>query len=123
MAAVSKTPEEKDQEELREIEAKITEVVDLMADRRTRERTDEALEAYRGRLDKHRGNSTRTFHLLQKKKNIETTLHTQSHMQLADVLKTRIQLGKYAGDLEDSLRRLSERHVEVLERILSRSRY
>ena len=117
------TPEEKDQEELREVEAKIKEVVELMTERHSRERVDESLAVAREKRDQHNGDTTRTFRFLGKRKNIETTVHTRAHMELADVLKTRIQLGQYAADLEDSLRRLSERHVEILERILSRSRY
>ncbi len=123
MSAAAKPPQEElDQEELREVEAKIKEVVALLAERHTRERVDEALEGARERRDQNRGNTARTYQMMSPK-HIETTMHTRAHMELAEVLKTRIQLGKYAADLEDSLRRLSERHVEVLERILSRSRY
>jgi hypothetical protein len=50
-------------------------------------------------------------------------MHTHTKLELADTLKTRIKLGQYAANLEDSLRRLSERHVAVLERILQRARY
>jgi hypothetical protein len=126
MSAPEKTPEEKDEEELREVEAKIKEVLALMGERHTRAQTDEKLAAARARRDEHHGNRQSVFYRVGKVGKggqVATTLHTQSHLELGEVLKTRIQLGQYAANLEDTLRRLSERHVEVLERILSRSRY
>jgi hypothetical protein len=118
------TQEEKDQEELREVEGKIKEVLDLMASRHNRAKTDNDLSEARERRDEHHQNVSGAFYKGEGKSvPVETTMHTRAHLQLAGVLKTRIKLGQYAGDLEDSLRRLSERHVEVLERILSRSRY
>ena len=50
-------------------------------------------------------------------------MHTKTALDLAERLKRRIQLGQYALELEDSLSRLSERYVAVLERMLERSRY
>ncbi len=120
-----KTPEEQDEEELREVEAKIQEVLALMSERHTREGTDAKLETARARRDEHRGNGQSAYYHFSKKGRgvAATTLHTRTHLELAETLKTRIKLGQYAADLEDSLRRLSERHVAVLERILERSRY
>ena len=117
-----KTPEELDEEELREVEGKIQEVLGLMGERHTRERTDEKLETDRARRDEHHGNSQSAYYHIGKKRVAATTMHTRTHLELAETLKTRIQLGQYAGDLEDSLRRLSERHVEGLERIRLRAR-
>jgi hypothetical protein len=119
------TQEEKDLQELREVEAKIQEVLALMSERHTREGVDAKLEAARTRRDEAQGNGQSVYyHFSKKGKGVAaTTLHTHAHLQLAETLKTRIKLGQYAADLEDSLRRLSERHVEVLERILERARY
>ena len=124
-AREEKTPEEKDEEELREVEAKIQEVLRLMSERHTRERTDEKLETARTRRDQFHGDRKSTYYHAGKhgRDVVATTMHTRSHLELGEVLKTRIQLGQYAADLEDTLARLSERHVEVLERILTRSRY
>lgn len=125
MSSAPPTPEERDQEELREVEGKIQEVLGLMSDRHTREETDVKLETARARRDEHHGNKQSTYYRFGNKGRgvAATTLHTRTHLELAETLKTRIKLGQYAADLEDSLRRLSERHVAVLERILSRSRY
>ena len=117
-----KTPEELDEEELREVEAKIQEVLALMADGHNRERVDEKLAKERARADKHQGDMQSAYHIASQG-HVPTTMHTTTRLQLAGTLKTRIKLGQYAGDLEDSLRRLSERHVAVLERILERARY
>jgi hypothetical protein len=120
------TQEEKDLQELREVESKIKEVLELMTQRHTRENTDEKLQVARARRDEARGDSQSTFYRVRgssAKAMVPTSMHTHSHLELGEVLKTRIKLGQYAADLEDSLRRLSERHVEVLERILERARY
>jgi hypothetical protein len=50
-------------------------------------------------------------------------MHTKTTLDLAEQLKLRIQLGKYAKELDNSLERLSARQVAVLERMLGRSRY
>ena len=54
-----KTPEEQDEEELREVEGKVKEVLDLMTARHHRERTDEKLETARGKRDEHAGRRDR----------------------------------------------------------------
>jgi len=119
------TQEEKDMQELKEVERKIKEVLDLMTNHHTRESADDKLESARARRDEFHGNRQGTYyhHGDNSKAVAETSWHTRAHLELAEVLKTRIKLGQYAADLEDSLCRLSERHVEVLERILSRARY
>jgi hypothetical protein len=117
-----KTQEELDEEELREVEAKIQEVLGLMSARHSRDSVDDELVKARARVDEHRGSGQSVYHQ-SKQGHVATTMHTHTRLELAGTLKTRIRLGQYAGNLEDSLRRLSERHVEVLERILERSRY
>jgi hypothetical protein len=123
-AAQPKTEEERDEEELRDVESKLTEVLDLMTARHSRDRTDVNLEAARIRRHENTGNIQSVFHVAEKGgHHVPTTMHTKATMDLADQLKTRIKLGKYARELQDSLHRLSERHIAVLERILARSRY
>ena len=55
--------------------------------------------------------------------HVATTMHTKTELELAEQLKLRIQLGKYALELDNSLKRLSTRYVNVLERVLKRARY
>jgi hypothetical protein len=50
-------------------------------------------------------------------------MHTKTALDLAETLKLRIKLGQYARELDDSLERLSQRYVAVLERKAGRSRY
>ena len=117
-----KTPEELDEEDLREIESKMKEVLDLMDARHDRERTDEQLEMARTRQLENAGNLQPVFHITSSH-HVPTTMHTKSMLDLAEQLKLRIKLGKYAKNLDDSLQRLSVRLVDVLERMHSRSRY
>jgi hypothetical protein len=120
--AEPKTPEELDEEELREVESTMKEVLDLMNARHHREKTDASLELARTRQLENAGNRQPVFHITSSH-HVPTTMHTKSMLDLAEQMKVRIQLGKYALNLDDTLRRLSARHVNVLERILSRSRY
>jgi hypothetical protein len=117
-----KTPEELDEEELREVEGKIKEVVGLMSEGHRRDDVDERLALARERRDMHHGDRTSAFHITQQG-HAATTMHTQTKLALAETLKLRIQLGQYARELDDALERLSVRYVAVLERILGRSRY
>lgn len=120
--AEPKTPEELDEEELREVEGKVKEVMDLMTARHHREAVDSSLEQARGRAATHTGNKQAVYHV-SAPHHVATTMHTKTELDLAEQLKLRIQLGKYARELDDSLKRLSARQVKVLERILKRSRY
>ena len=119
---VEKTPEELDEEELREVEGKMKEVLELMTGRHDRGNTDEKLEKARARRDEHAGNRQPVHHI-KGGHHAATTMHTKTTLDLAEQLKLRIQLGKYAKLLDDSLERLSARQVKVLERMLKRSRY
>ena len=117
-----KTPEELDDEELREVEGKMKEVLDLMTGRKRRDETDATVMEARARRDDHAGNRQPVFHV-SGGHHAATTMHTKTALDLAEQLKLRIQLGKYALELDDSLERLSARQVAVLERMLSRSPY
>jgi hypothetical protein len=120
--AAEKTPEELDEEELREVEAKMKEVLDLMTGRHHRDRVDEQLEGARARRDEHAGSRQAVFHI-SGSHHAATTMNTKTALDLGELLKLRIKLGQYARELDDSLERLSVRHVAVLERMLGRSRY
>jgi hypothetical protein len=120
--APAKTPEEQDDEELREVEGKMKEVLDLMTARHDRGRADEQLEVKRARRDEHAGNRQPVHHI-SGGHHAATTMHTKTALDLGEQLKLRIQLGQYARVLDNSLERLSERQVAVLERMLKRSRY
>lgn len=120
--AKEKTPEEKDEEELREVEAKIKEVVGLMSKGHQRDEVDKRLKRARTRRDDHHGDKSSAFHISEQG-HAATTKHTETKLALAEALKLRIQMGQYAKNLDDTLERLSVRYVAVLERILGRARY
>ena len=121
---VEKTPEQLDEEEVRDVEGKIKEVLGLMTDRHHRHTTDENLKAARTRREDHAGNKQTVFHRSAGgEHHAATTMHTKTELDLAEQIKLRIQLGKYALELDDALTRLSTRYVKVLERQLKRSRY
>jgi len=120
------TQEELDDERLREIEAKIKELLQLISQGHDREKADAALGEARATRDEQQGNrKERTFHKEAQGsgKPIPMGQHTSAHLKLASALKLRIRLGEYAQELEDSLTRLAEEQVEVLERQLKRARY
>ena len=121
------TQEELDDERLREIEAKMKELVRLMGDRANRPQADEKLEIARETRDKHAGNPRENaFHKGGEgggSKPIAVSMDTKSALDLAEALKMRIKLGEYALDLQDSLNRLAVEQVEILERCLKRARY
>lgn len=117
------TPEEKDETELREAEAKIKEIVSLMREGHRRDKADKTLEDARSKREEHHMDKVSAFHKHEGNHNITTTKHTKSLLELADALKIRIKLGQYALELEDSLNRAATRQVEVLERMLKRSKY
>lgn len=118
-----KTEEELDEEELRDVEAKLKEVLELMTAKHSRDSTDERLEEARLKRYDNMGNVQPVFHVSSAGHHVATNMHTKCTMDLAEQLKIRIKLGKYARELQDSLHRLSERHINVLEKILARSRY
>lgn len=102
------------QDELLDVEGRIDEVITLMRV----ERVDEKLEKARLLRDKHNCDWTSAYLLEHKKGAVTTTRHTQAHLALGDILKTKIKLCQYTESLEDTLRRLSEQRVALLERIL-----
>ncbi len=115
-----KTPEELDEEELREVEAKLKEVLELMTARHTRDDADEALHAKRSRRDENVGNKQAVYHQ-DGQHHAATHMQTKTELDLAAQLKLRIRLGQHALDLNDTLGRLSARYVAVLERMLTRA--
>jgi hypothetical protein len=110
-AKAAKTPEEQDGEELREVEGKMKEVLDLMTARHRRDDTDARLLEARARRDDHTGNRQPVFHV-GGGHHAPTTMHTKTELDLAEQL-----------ELDNSLERLSARQVAVLERMLTRSPY
>ena len=120
------TQEELDEERLREIEAKIKELTQLIGEGHDRAGADERLQTARAHRGEQKGNrGERTYHKEDKGAGKPTpmTQYTSAHLKLASALKLRIRLGEYAAELEDSLSRLAEEQVEVLERKLKRARY
>ena len=122
------TQEELDEERLREIEARIKELTRLIADGHDRTGADAKLQAARDQRDEQKGNHReRAFYREQLEKGpgkpIAVTQHTRAHLELASALRLRIRLGEFALDLGDSLGRLAEEQVEVLERKLKRARH
>ena len=116
------TAEERDEEMLRDIEARVKEVSGLMIQRTNRQQADKRVSETSQRAEEHRGNTESVYHIVQEG-HVPTTMHTRANLELCEALKERIKLGGYAMDLQDSLHRLSERQVEVLKRKLTRCRY
>lgn len=113
------TPEEKDEERLREVDAKIEEVTSLLAGGHTRESVEREVGWHEARVASTRGESAplvRVFHETDGGKRIPTTRRTQAKMQLATSLRLRLQVAEHAGDLEHALHVLVQEQVAILER-------
>ena len=117
------TQEEKDEERMRELEAKIADLVEVLSSGTTRESADHSVSDAKDRVQTTQGEERpflRVYHD-HGGKRIPTTRRTQSKMQLADALKRRIRVGKHAQDLEHGLHILVREQVEILERQLGRT--
>ena len=106
--------EQKLEDELNEIELRIEEVKELMRV----QRVDEKLKEARILRDKHEGNMNSTYLLDYKKSAVPTTMHTQTHIALGDILKRKIKLCQYTQSLDDTLKGLSEKRLALLEQML-----
>ncbi len=102
------------QDELLEVEDKIQETILLMREKLT----DIDLEKARSKRDKHCGDMSTAYILERKKGAVATTMHTHTHLALGDVLRTKIRLCQYDESLQVTLGKLSEKRVDLLERIL-----
>ena len=114
------TQEEKDEERLRELEAKIADLVELIHTGTTRDSADVEVDDHRDRVKSGKGEPRpllRVFHD-HGGKRIATTRRTQSKMHLANSLKARIRVGKHPQDLEHALHIHVREQVEILERQL-----
>lgn len=100
--------------ELCEVETKLCEIIALMRE----ELTDEKLDQARAKRDKHRGDKASVYLLEHKKAPVSTTKHVHTSLALGDILKTKLKRLQYPDDLEASLTTLSDRRVELLERML-----
>ena len=102
------------QDEFLEVEGKIQEVLLLMREKSI----DSNLEKARSKRDKHRGDTSTAYILDRKKGAVTTSMHTHTHLALGDALRIKIKLCQYEESLEVVLGKLSEKRVDVLERIL-----
>jgi len=116
------TQEEKDEERLREIEERISDLTDLLSQGVTRDSADDRAHEHRERVKSGKGEPRPLLKVFHDHggKRIATTRRTQSKMMLAEALKLRIRVGKHAQDLEHALHILVKEQVEILERQLGR---
>ena len=123
-AEAEPSEEERDEKRLREVEARIADLVDLLQQGATRDAADARIHDARARVASGAGEARpllRVFHD-HGGKRIPTTRRTQSKLQLAEALKLRLRASKHAQDLEHALHVLVREQVEILERQLGRSR-
>jgi len=113
------TPEQRDAEELREVEGRLDEVLRLLTQRKTREGSQGQLLTLRARRDEHASNGQAVVHI-HAGHHAPTTMRTKASLDLGECLKENLVLQKYARELETSLRSLSERRVLILERMYAR---
>lgn len=113
------TREERDEREMREIEADMKEVLDLLTRRQSREEAGKRVDALRRTRDEHAQNPQQVMHIAGGT-SAPMTLGTKTRLDLAEGLKDSIALHRHHASLETALSGLSERYVAVLERMLAR---
>ncbi len=118
------TEEEQDEERLREVEAKLEDLVDLLSHGVTRDSSDAKIDESRSRVASGKGESKPLLRVFHQKggRRLPTTRRTQSKMHLADALKLRLRVGQHAQDLEHALHLLVKEQVQILERQLARKK-
>jgi len=116
-----KTQAELDEERLRELDAKIKDLLEHIAGGTNADISDMQLSTHKAALDTHKDNKAMVFH---RDGNKMITMHKRSSTALtyADSLKQRIKLCEHARDLHESLFNTAEKQVEILERCLKRAR-
>lgn len=119
------TPTQKDIDEqrLREIETDINELIELISYRINKDQATITLDTKQRERQEHLNNREQVFHKQKNGNILHTTMHTKTHMELADALKHRIKLGKYKVNLEESLKELVNEQVEILQRQLKLAKY
>jgi len=118
------TEEEKDDDRLREIESKLEDLTDLLAQGVTRDSADTKITTARDRVASGKNESKPFLRVFHEKggKRLQTTRRTQSKMHLAEALKLRLRVGQHAQDLEHALHVLVKEQVQILERQLARKK-
>lgn len=114
--------EQQDEQELRDVEGRLEEVLKLLTQRRSREAAQAQLLELRERRDEHASNGQPVAHI-HGGHHAPTTMRTKASLDLGESLKENIVFQKYARELETSLRSLSERRVLILERMYARGSF
>ncbi len=121
-----KSQEELDEERLKEIEQKLTDLIELIHAKVTRESLDKDVETHRKRVESTKGESrpyTQIYHEHGSSgKKIPTTRRTSSKMHLVDSLKMQLRVSKHPKDLEHALHILVQEQLEILERQTKRQK-
>lgn len=116
-----KTQREIDEERVRELDAKIKDLLEHISEGVNADISDIKLAKHRETHEKHRENTAMVFH---KQGNKTITMHKRASTALSytESIKERIKLCEHARDLHESLFNSLEKQAEVLERCLKRAR-
>ena len=119
MASKPETQEEKDRARLLELDGKITEVVEFLAENVTRDMA--AQRRVRAKLHAESSEGEQrpflTVHHLHNGKRVPTTRRTQGEMLLVDALKLEERVGSHPKDLEHALHTYVKEQRVILERL------
>lgn len=120
-----KTPEEEDEELIRELEQKIELVIELLETKKDRESSLEDLKLKHGNKRQHTGNKELTWLVdskSKKQKLIGVSKHSHTNLELIEAWKTHKKFLEHPNDLLRHLDRLTDRLLEVVERYARRGK-
>lgn len=122
MESQPKTQRELDEERIRELDAKIKDLLEHISEGVNADISDEKIQQHKDAFHKHKDNKGFVFHKHRGSKNI--TMHKRSSAALTytESIKERIRLCEHARDLHESLYNSLEKQAEILERCLKRAR-
>jgi hypothetical protein len=119
---VEKTPDELDEELIRELEQKIEEVLELLSTQKDVDQSLDELTSKHHEKRKHTGDSESTWLQHKKHKNIAVSKHSQTNLDLIEAWKQHKQFMEHPKDLLKHLDRLTERLLNVVERYSKRGK-
>lgn len=115
-SSTPKTPEEKDEELIKEIEQQMEEVVELMGTRKNKDQSAQELLESEEMREKHLNNGVMVFMGHPKHKHVSVSKHCHYNLQHIEALKKDWQFRKYPRNLQKHLQTLSDRLIVVMKR-------
>jgi hypothetical protein len=120
-AAGGKTPEQEDEQKIREIESKIEETLDILSSNKDLIQLQNELQMKLMNRRKHRNSKEKGWFPHNSKKNIAVNKHAETNMHLAESMKTYLKFLDHPRDLLGHLDKLTDNLLDTLQRQVDRA--